>query len=230
MAYLDSLLGRGEQILYIARQHIFVLIANILTELSLIALLVAAGVASNMAFDTTSVTIGGITASNLILIICVAISVFVLLSGFMDYLRWTAEEYVITDRRVIQIRGIFNKRVIDSSLEKINDVELRQSLFGRMMNFGTVEILTASGDEGVNVIDRIADPLAFKRAMLDAKYNHEAGYGYLPNNSYGTVRAQVDAPATLVDELTRLAALRDRGILSHEEFETEKRELLRRGR
>jgi uncharacterized membrane protein YdbT with pleckstrin-like domain len=229
MAYLDSLLGRGEQILYVARQHIFVLITNILTELSLIALLVAAGVASNMAFDTTSVTFGGITASNLILLICVGISIIVLISGFMDYLRWTSEQYVVTDRRVIQVRGILNKRVIDSSLEKINDVELRQSLFGRMLNFGTVEILTASGEEGVNVMDRIESPIEFKRAMLDAKINHERGYGYLPARDLDSDR-QGSPSSDLIDELTRLAALRDRGILSPEEFETEKRELLRRGR
>jgi uncharacterized membrane protein YdbT with pleckstrin-like domain len=221
MAYLDSLLGRDEQILYVARQHIFVLIANIFTELTLIAILVAAGVASNMAFDTASVTFGGITASNLILLICVAISVVVLISGFVDYMRWTSEQYVVTDRRVIQIHGLLNKRVIDSSLEKINDVELRQSLVGRMMNFGTVEILTAAGDEGANLIDRIADPLEFKRAMLEAKHHHERGYGYLPEHGRSD---------DIVDELTRLAALRDRGILSPEEFETEKRELLRRGR
>ena len=188
MAYLDSLLGRGEQILYVARQHIFVLVANILTELSLIALLVAAGVASNMAFDTSTVIIGGMTASNLILLICVAISLVVLLSGVGDYLRWLNEQYIVTDRRVIQVRGILNKRVTDSSLEKINDVELRQSLVGRMLNFGTVEILTASGEEGVNVMDRIEAPIDFKRAMLDAKQNHERGFGYLPEAGYGPPR------------------------------------------
>lgn len=230
MAYVDSLLGQGEQILYVARQHIFVLLANILTELSLIALLVAAGVASNMAFDTTSANLGGITASNLILLICVAISVVVLISGFMDYMRWASEQYIVTDRRVMQIRGILNKRVVDSSLEKINDVELRQSLLGRMMNFGTVAILTAAGDEGVNLMDRIEAPLEFKRAMLDAKHNHERGYGYLPDPSYAASRPVLAPHPDIIDELTRLAALRDRGILSPDEFEAEKRELLRRGR
>jgi membrane protein YdbS with pleckstrin-like domain len=228
MSYIDSLLGRGEQVLYVARQHIFVLVANILTELTLIALLVAAGVASNVAFDTSSVIIGGMTASNLILLICVAISVIVLLSGFVDYLRWNAEQYIITDRRVIQIRGILSKRVTDSSLEKINDVELRQSLFGRMLNFGTVEILTASGDEGANLMDRIEAPLEFKRAMLEAKHNHERGYGYL-DPAYPPQRAPaVNAPAEIQRTLEELAALRDRGILSTDEFEAKKRELLSR--
>jgi membrane protein YdbS with pleckstrin-like domain len=228
MAYIDSLLGNGEQILYVARQHIFVLVANILTELTLIALLVAAGVASNMAFDTSSVVVGGITASNLILLICVGISVIVLFSGAADYMRWNAEQYIITDRRVMQVRGVLNKRVTDSSLEKINDVELRQSLLGRMLNFGSVEILTASGEEGVNLMDRIEGPLEFKRAMLEAKHNHERGYGYLEPAYQPSRVATPNAPADIQRTLEELAALRDRGILSNDEFEAKKRELLSR--
>jgi uncharacterized membrane protein YdbT with pleckstrin-like domain len=227
MSYIDSLLGRGEQILYVARQHIFVLIANILTELALIALLVAAGLASNMAFDTSNAVIGGITASNLILMICVGISVIVLISGFMDYMRWNAEQYIVTDRRVIQVRGVLSKRVTDSSLEKINDVELRQSLIGRMLNFGTIEILTAAGEEGANLMDRIEAPMAFKKAMLEAKHNHERGYGYL-EPAYQPSRAAPNAPADIQRTLEELAALRDRGILSSDEFEAKKRELLSR--
>jgi membrane protein YdbS with pleckstrin-like domain len=229
MSYVESLLGRGEQILYVARQHIYVLIANILTELALIALLVAAGVASNVAFDTSSVVVGSVTASNLILLICVAISLIVLLSGFADYLRWNSEQYIVTDRRVIQVRGVFNKRVTDSSLEKINDVELRQSVLGRMFNFGTVEILTGAGDEGANLMDRIEAPLEFKKAMLEAKHNHERGYGYLdPGYPAPRSGAVANAPAEIQRTLEELAALRDRGILSIDEFEAKKRELLSR--
>jgi uncharacterized membrane protein YdbT with pleckstrin-like domain len=228
MAYIDNLLGRGEQILFVARQHIFVLVANILTELTLIAILVAAGVASNMAFSTNvTPLIGSLTASNLILLLCVVISVIVMISGFSDYLRWTTEQYVVTDRRVIQVRGIVNKRVIDSSLEKINDVELRQTLIGRMMNFGTVEILTASGEEGVNVMDRIEGPLDFKKAMMDAKHNHERGYGYLDPQGYQPPRPSA-TPADIQRTLEELASLRERGILSTDEFEAKKRELLSR--
>jgi uncharacterized membrane protein YdbT with pleckstrin-like domain len=228
MAYVDQLLGRGEQILYVARQHLFVLIANILAELALIAVLVAAGVASNWAFSTnTTPLIGSLTASNLILLICVVISVIVMISGFVDYLRWTTEQYIVTDRRVIQIRGILNKRVIDSSLEKINDVELRQTLIGRMMNFGTVEILTAS-DEGINVMDRIEGPLEFKKAMLDAKHNHERGYGYLDPQGYQAQQRSAMTAGDIQRTLEELAALRERGILSTDEFEAKKRELLSR--
>ncbi|GIV88881.1 MAG: membrane protein [Chloroflexus sp.] len=228
MSYVESLLGRGEQILYIARQHIFVLIVNILTELSLIAVLVAAGVASNVAFSNNpTATIGGISISSLILLICIVISVIVLISGFLDFLRWNSEQIVITDRRVLQIRGVFNKRVIDSSLEKINDIELRQSILGRIFNFGTIEILTASGAEGANVMDRIEAPLEFKRALLEAKHNLDRGYGYLDTDSY-TPGRPVGGAIDIQRTLEELARLRDRGILSPEEFEAKKRDLLSR--
>jgi membrane protein YdbS with pleckstrin-like domain len=231
MAYIDSLLGRGEQILYIARQHVFVLVVNILTELALIAVLVAAGVASNIAFDqNTTPLISNMTASDLILLICIVISVAVLVSGFLDYLRWNNDQYIVTDRRVIQVRGLLNKRVTDSSLEKINDVEMRQSLIGRMLNFGTVAILTASGEEGISVMDRIAAPIDFKKAMLEAKHNHDRGFGYFDAPGYPASRPSTSAnsPGDIQRTLEDLAALRDRGILSENEFEAKKRELLSR--
>ncbi len=228
MRYVESLLGRGEQILYVARQHIFVLIMNILAELGLIAVLVAAGVMSNLAFrNNSTVMVGGISISNLILLICIVISIVVLISGFIDFLRWNSEQVIITDRRVLQVRGVFNKRVIDSSLEKINDIELRQSLLGRIFNFGTIEILTASGGEGANVMDRIEAPLEFKRALLEAKHNLERGYGYLDTDSYIPGRPSGGA-LDIQRTLEELARLRDRGILSPEEFEAKKREILSR--
>ncbi|MFQ3661097.1 MAG: PH domain-containing protein [Chloroflexaceae bacterium] len=224
MAYIDHLLGRGEQILFVARQHLFVLIANILTELALIALLVAAGVASHMAFDTTTLTFGGITASNLILLICVGISVAVLFSSFLDFLRWNSEQHVVTDRRLLHVQGVLSKQVHDVALEKINDVTLHQGLTGRLLNFGTVTVLTAAGDPGAAVLDRIEDPLAFQRALLDAKHQLEQNYRFL-DQPYRMAPVE-DAPVEVQRRLEELVALRDRGILSIDEFESRKRELL----
>jgi uncharacterized membrane protein YdbT with pleckstrin-like domain len=61
-----------------------------------------------------------------------------------DILVWSHHQYIVTNWRVLQISGIFNKNVIDSSLEKVNDVKMTQSFFGRIFNYGNVEILTAS--------------------------------------------------------------------------------------
>jgi uncharacterized membrane protein YdbT with pleckstrin-like domain len=75
---------------------------------------------------------------------------------------------VITDRRVIQMRGVLNKEVSDSILDKLNDVKTDQSFLGRIFGYGDIEILTAS-EAGVNMLRMINDPLGFKRAMLNAK-------------------------------------------------------------
>lgn len=229
MAYVNKLLDRGEQVLYVTRQHIFVLICRMITGLLLIAILIAAGVVSDSAFsDNTRILVVGLTASDLILIVMVTISILVLLSIFGDFLRWKAEEYVLTDRRILQIHGVLHKTVIDSSLEKINDVALRQGVLGRLFNFGSIQLQIAS-DEGINHIEGVTAPFDFKRAMLEAKYNYDHGYGYLEPQHTTTANNQIVAPQfDLQRTLEELARLRDRGILSTDEFESKKRELLNR--
>ncbi len=229
MAYIDELLGRGEQILYTGRQHMFVLVSNILAELSLIAVLIAAGVFSQSAFRDRE--FGAMQVGQLVLIGCGIISLIVLISAFLDYLRWNNEEYVVTDHRVIQIRGILNKEVIDSSLEKINDIELRQSWLGRIFDFGDIEILTGS-DVGVNSMRKIAHPLDFKRAMLGGQAGAEPRL-WLPRPAGGGGLYAAAAPPTsarddIEQTLRKLADLRDQGLLSQAEFEAKKRELLSR--
>ena len=228
MAYIDELLARDEQVLYEGRQHTFVLIGNIVTEMFLIASLIAAGVASQRYL--INVSVAGQPGGTVVLLACAVISVFVLISALVDYMRWNNEQYVVTDQRVIQLRGIFNKDVIDSSLDKINDVELRQSWLGRLFDFGTIEILTAS-DVGINQMRRIGHPLDFKRAMLDAKRNYAHGFGYHDPQAvaaYTQPQAQPVGTGDLQQTLQKLADLRDQGLLSQAEFDAKKRELLSR--
>jgi hypothetical protein len=229
MAYIDELLARDEQVLYDGRQHTFVLISNILTEMVLIAILIAAGVAAQRYL--TNVRVAGQPGGTVVLLVFGVISVLVLISAFLDYLRWNNEQYIVTDQRVIQIRGIFNKNVIDSSLDKINDIELRQSWLGRIFDYGNIEILTAS-DVGINEMRKIGHPLEFKRAMLEAKHNYNRGFGYLdpaPVAAYTQPASMAQGGASDLEQtLQKLADLRDRGLLSVDEFEAKKRELLSR--
>ena len=87
-------------------------------------------------------------------------------------LRYLNQEYVLTNRRVIQVEGVLNRNSTDSSLEKINDAVLSQSIFGRMFDFGDLTVLTAS-ESGIDKMRMIRSPIAFKKAMLDAKHEFE---------------------------------------------------------
>ncbi len=84
------------------------------------------------------------------------------------YLVWKNHAFIVTGRRVIQINGVLNKEVVDSLLEKINDVQPDQSLIGQWFDYGNVDILTAN-ETGTNHFHQISSPLKFKRAMMEAK-------------------------------------------------------------
>ena len=95
------------------------------------------------------------------------------------FLAWRMNVYVLTNRRVVEITGVLSKKVSDSSLEKLTDVVLTQSLFGRTLGYGTIEILTGAAAAGINRLKQIRNPMDFKTAMLNAKeeLEHELGLG-----------------------------------------------------
>jgi len=212
MSYLDEQLGEGETILFATRQHWFTLFARVLFELIVLAVLVVLAVVGSRTWPVYG---------QWIWIAAGVLGLIVVLSALKDYLRWRNEQFVITDRRVIQIAGVINKSVLDSSLEKINDVQLSQSLFGRIFDYGNIEILTAS-EEAIDRMDAIAHPLQFKRAMQDARARYD---GYLGR---GRPQQGEQPGGDVQSMLEQLAALRDRGILSDAEFEAKKRDVLSR--
>ena len=251
MAYLDNLLASGEQPIRREHQHWFVVVADaryaIVAWIAALLLIVLGqstfagnqGVSSVIGWAVVILVIGG------------------LLSFGWQVLRWQNEEFVVTTRRVLQMEGVINKRVVDSSLEKINDAVLSQSLFGRMFGFGDLDILTAS-ESGISRLRMLRQADDFKRAMLEAKHELElelSGARPMPGPAIRTgppaaamaptapAAAPSPAPAPAVssspappsmsaDDVTRtlanLADLRDRGAISAEDYEAKKSDLLRR--
>ena len=199
--YLEGLLGEHEKVLLETHQHWFVLFGKIFLELLLIAFIIGG---SLIAYTFYPIAIYGL------------ILVLVPLVGILnDVMVWRNKAFIVTNRRVIQIEGVFNKNVIDSSLEKVNDVKMSQSFLGRMFGFGDIEILTAS-ELGVNLFHQIADPVEFKTAMLNAK--ERLGFEEIGQIAH----AVEDIPAMI----EKLDVLRKRGILSEAEFQQKKAELL----
>jgi uncharacterized membrane protein YdbT with pleckstrin-like domain len=200
--YIDSLMAHNERILLRTRQHWFVLVSMIFVEIVLIVVLFAA-------VSALSILVTPIAAIGFVILV-VPIAYML-----RDILTWFQKQYIITNRRVIQVSGIFSKNVVDSSLEKVNDVKMSQSFFGRMFDYGDIEILTAS-ELGVNLFKRIGDPIRFKTAMLNSK--EELGYE-------GTGLRGQDAD-DIPEQIAELDELRKQGILTEEEFRNKKSQLL----
>jgi hypothetical protein len=114
----------------------------------------------------------------------------------------------------MQISGIFNKSVIDSSLEKVNDIKMDQSALGRIFGYGNIEILTAS-ELGVNLFKKIDNPIGFKSALINAKASLEQG-----------APEPIDDKSDIPSMISKLADLRTQGVLTEVEFQQKKSELL----
>src|SRR5215207_97376 len=199
--YLEGLLGENEHIILETHQHWFVLFGKIFLELLLIVIIIVAVL--------STYTIYPFAFYGIFLVIVP------MLGMLNDILVWRNRAYIVTNRRVIQISGVFSKDVVDSSLEKVNDVKMSQSFLGRVFGYGDIEILTAS-ELGVNLFHEINEPVEFKQAMLNAK--ERMGYDEVG----GDARPQTDIPTLIA----RLDDLRKKGIVSEAEFQEKKAELL----
>jgi len=202
--YLKSLLGKNEQVLFVTHQHWLVLAGEIISEV-LLSVAVVVLVSLIWAFWL----LNPLVALGYLLLI------FPIISLCRDVLVWSSRKYVVTNRRVIQLAGVFSKNVTDSSLEKVNDVKLTQSFLGRMLGYGDIEILTAS-ELGVNKLTHIGRPIQYKTTMINAKEKLETPAAAAPARPL----------PNLADLLAQLDTLRQHGVLTEAEFQNKKAELL----
>jgi len=267
MSYARNLLSRGEEVVYESRQHWFAIIARtwLWILLAIVSLAVVIFLASGEA-PFVNETIDQIVT-------LLAVAGLIGAAGYVGFVLWDwrNQEWLITTRRVIRAEGVLNKSVSDSSLEKINDARLDQSVFGRIFGFGTLDILTAAEEmnQGSNIADfpMIADPVDFKKAMFDQKqmienpdlapprYQRAAQAPQMQRAEPMPPRAGSDRVAVHADEapaaaaapaappapapapsvgdelastLERLAGLRDKGLITPEEYEVKKAQILER--
>jgi hypothetical protein len=228
--YGDRMLSSGEEVVMRTRQHWLALLLQARTA---IVLFIAALVLLFLSQYITG------TFHDLLGYAVIAAIVISLLWLLLTYVTWYSQDYMITNRRVLKVEGILNKRSADSSLEKINDAVLEQNLVGRMLNYGDLDILTAA-DVAVDRYRMLNRAPEFKRTMLNQKHELEGEMNRpLPSPP---LRAAAPAPAAAPvtpqrremtpDEVTRalagLADLRDRGAISPQEFEAKKADLLAR--
>ena len=232
--YADKLLADGERVALRSRQHVLATFIEgrvpwVLLVLALVLIALDLSLEPGTLRD-----LFGLLGLGLLL---VALAWLALI-----YLQWMNQDYLVTNRRVVKVEGILNKRSADSSLEKINDAVLQQSLFGRMLGYGDLDILTAA-EESVDRYRMLSQAQTFKRTMLDEKHKLEQEAFQIPAPPLRAAPPPPPAPAPVVppapaprqmssEEITSalgdLADLRDRGAISPEEYEAKKQDLLGR--
>jgi uncharacterized membrane protein YdbT with pleckstrin-like domain len=238
MGYTESLLATNEKIVYRTKQHwmapIFGTVAGSVVLIGGVALFVFH---LTMGTEDLAGTLRTLAFWGSLILLLVGLAMV----GY-SYIQWWVEDYVVTNQKVVKVAGLLNKRTSGAALEKINDVIMQQGPLGRMLGYGTLQVSTAS-DSSDLTYETMRAPADFRRAMLDQKMEFEAmdarhiatavrESAALPPPPTQEVVTQVPPPApapvapTAEEKLRSLAKLRDDGLLTPEEFEAKKAELI----
>jgi uncharacterized membrane protein YdbT with pleckstrin-like domain len=126
-------------------------------------------------------------------------------------LTWVTTQHVITDERVIHRTGVFSRHGKEIPLEMINNVAFGQSLFERAVRSGDL-VIESAGEGGQTRYRDIPNPERLQSLIYQVRERR--------------IIALRGSGASVASELETLARLRDRGDLSAEEFESQKRKLL----
>jgi len=146
--YIDEILQPGEKVLYSTNAHwIFYLPAIAAWIVALVLLILSRA-----------------TITESIILLCLAASAVVAIAALYWtvkawFHRWTTETDV-TNLRVVHKTGFIKRRTFEMSLDKVESVDVDQSILGRLLNYGNVTVRGVG--EGAETIRTIAAPLDFR--------------------------------------------------------------------
>lgn len=145
MAYVDKILQPDETVRYTGRIHWVIYLPGLFVVLlGVIALL-----AGSFVVPPPYPQVGGAAL--------IGIGVLQLLGAW--FRRWTTE-LAVTNRRVIFKRGFISRHTIEMNMDKVESVDVDQTILGRMMGYGNI-VVRGTGS-GLEPMRDIAEPLAFR--------------------------------------------------------------------
>lgn len=138
------------------------------------------------------------------------------------YTQWTTTNFVVTNERVISRTGVISKEGIEIPLDRINTVFFNQSVFERLIGAGDLGIESA-GEGGRQQFSDIRRPNLVQNEI----YRQVEGLEDRRLRRLGEVTGGGREPS-VPEQIEQLDQLRRQGIVTDEEFEQKKRELLDR--
>ena len=149
--YIDEILQPGERVLYSTNAHWIFFLPAIIGW-------VVAGV---------FLVISGMVPAGPSVLICLSLAAISAIAALYKtvtawFHRWTTETDV-TNFRVVHKTGFVKRQTFEMSVDKVESVDVNQSILGRLLNYGDVTVLGVG--EGGKTLDTIASPLSFRNAI-----------------------------------------------------------------
>jgi uncharacterized membrane protein YdbT with pleckstrin-like domain len=125
------------------------------------------------------------------------------------------DEFAITSLRIIKKTGFWTRRVSQIPLDKVQDLRLVATLWGRWLSYGNVEVESA-GEDGPVMFRRIQNPEAFRNAVF-ARRAAPAAASVAPATPFRTAE----------DRLKEVERLFKTGSLTEGEYKMKRQELIK---
>jgi uncharacterized membrane protein YdbT with pleckstrin-like domain len=204
---MRTALKKDEKLLITIRQHWIKLVLPAIVWLILSILLV-------WVFSTTGLIIGLLLA----------------LVPMYIYLEWKHNLWAVTNLRVIDESGFFSRYSKESPLDKINNVEYDQTVWGRIFGFGDVDIQTAA-EMGETTYKLIHHPKLLKDTITHAQeeYKKTQITNQAAQLAQAIAKNSVAASPSqqmIADELGKLFDLLQKGAITQEEYMIQKNRLM----
>ncbi len=233
MAHPAARLREGEQVILDTRPHwwyfarpIAILLASIFFG---IAVLITIGSktqpeGSENLFDASTFTKYIQMGTGLVILLSVGILILSIAS-------WYFTHFFVTTDRIVLRSGVLNRRGAEIPIERINTVFYEQNLIERFVGAGDI-LVESAGESGAQRFFDIANPLAVQEKVRQQIENHQAKMAQGGHGEDHTNHIQApeipDRSSNLTKEITVLSDLHKDGILTKEEYQTKKAEILRR--
>ncbi|MDZ7733839.1 MAG: PH domain-containing protein [Acidimicrobiia bacterium] len=141
------------------------------------------------------------------------------------YAKWISTNFVLTNDRLVYRFGVIAKKGIEIPLDKVNTVFFDQTIFGRMMGFGSLKIESAS-ETGSQLFEDIRKPsLVQNEIYVQMDQRMDEQYDRIGDAVRGSVTS---SELSIPEQIEKLDELRGRGVISDEEFDAKKAQLLDR--
>jgi uncharacterized membrane protein YdbT with pleckstrin-like domain len=161
MSYARSVLQPNEQIVMVGRLH-WIIYARAIV-IAVVGLAAFVWLRSKGFSETFVDTVGAIFA--------VLFLIFFLHAWFR---RWITE-FAVTDRRIIYKVGFITRHTVEMNMDKVVSVDIDQSILGRILDYGTIHVVGAGGNndrqeddtdvDSMEHMHNIAHPLALRSAI-----------------------------------------------------------------
>jgi uncharacterized membrane protein YdbT with pleckstrin-like domain len=151
MGFVDENLLTGETVVYRAHVHWKVFVLPLFFFLAALVLF-----GSSLGSDGSSLGKG------FAIVGCILLAP-ALIIGIERWIRFSASEFAVTNRRVLIKVGVIRRHSVELLLEKVEGIGIEQSMTGRLLNFGSI-IVTGTGGTR-ETFHEISAPLEFRRQV-----------------------------------------------------------------